>query len=227
MELELKAGGQAVGQHPGRQPAGFQRSPDRREEHGAAPGQLMAADDPAGVFVVVPVGDHELDLVAGFETGQVFPAGVPAHARGGTLEVHDHAHARVHRGDVLAAVGLQQHREAGLAQGGEQAGGSRLGQRLAAGHLHQLHPQVAHPLHHFLHRRRFAALFGLGGVAPAAGQGTAGQTHHYAGPARPGGFALQAQVEFAEQHRGHTHGLAQPREGNKPGTARRAAGNMS
>ena len=153
------------------------------------------------------------------QVAEVFPTIAPGLAAGGTFQIHDAPHPRIHGRDVQRAAGFKQDGEAGVAERAHQRQGVFLQERLAAGQFDQRQAegrgmgserpgQSVDPGQDF-RQGYFPALGeGVGGVAIGAAQIAGSQAHEDTGPAGPGAFALQAEINLVDdQSPGHPGSL--------------------
>ena len=84
-----------------------------------------------------PTTEMASNAARGLELREILPA-IPRHLpAAGAFQVHDAAHARVHRGDVECAAGFQKHGESRVSQALHQRQAVRLEERFPAGEFHE------------------------------------------------------------------------------------------
>src|SRR2546422_289040 len=137
LQLQLKADGQPVGQHPLGERPRVQFTEDGTEQERVLVRQRVLADLCDGPLVVPAVLDHEFDLVRRLELREVGPEVPVFHAAAGALKIHDESGPRVHRRNVERAARLDQHRVPAIGQCGDEPMDLALRERLASGDLHQ------------------------------------------------------------------------------------------
>ena len=171
-----------------------------------------------GPSIILLRADDELHLVAWLEAGDVIGEHFFGLAAARAFPVHDVAHARIARADVVRATGLDQHGEAHVAKAAHQRVNIFLQQRFAAGELNErqfvagLAGEGASFFEfgdNLVDDHRLAAGESVRGVAVGAAEVAAGEPDEGARQPGEGALALNAQVDFVNQQRvGHGYASA-------------------
>jgi hypothetical protein len=164
-------------------------------------------------FVVLNGADDELHFISRHEVRNVLPTIARDFATAWALEIHDAAHARIDRRDVMRAAGFEEHGEAVVAKLLHQRERIWLEQRLTAGEFDEREPGIANLKRlskpaHFRQRTGQQLFAPLGERIRRIAVGTAevarGEPDKHARQPGKGAFPLQAQVDFVDDQRvGH------------------------
>ena len=150
----------------------------RNEDRPCATLKLIILNDPFREIPIRRISNHEFYLVLILpKPVQVWPMIPLSFAGCRTLNIKDHFCARV---DFLCrniATGLDQNLLAFVAQAFYQIKSFALGQRLAAGDLHQPTTELMHSFDNGVDSEMVAAREGVFAVAPGATHRTAGQSN--------------------------------------------------
>src|SRR5438552_228654 len=179
-----------------------------------------------GPPVILLGANDELDFIGAFQMRQVLPTIAVLFAAARAFQVHDAAHARVHRRDVERAAGFEEHGETVVAKRFHEREGVGLEQRFASGQFHQ-RQRVAADVSRlwwsaewgvrsaeskrrrqamdftadFVERNLFTLSERVSRIAIRAAEIAGGEAHEYAWQPGESAFTLDAHINFVDDQR--------------------------
>ena len=160
----------------------------------------MLLDGLPAPLIVAPAGNDELHLVTLGQGLDIRPVVFFALAAVRALEIHDLDGRGRQCFDRQAPAGLDEHGTPFIEKRLREIGAFRLRERFPARDLHESTIQRAALFHNVLHGNFFAAVEGVGRIAPHAPERASRQPNEDTREACPGGFALDAFVDLGNAH---------------------------
>jgi len=177
----------------------FQIIRQRAERSGGTVHFLQRAPGP---LVIGSIGDDKLDLVRGFELGQVLPSVPVGHSAPRALQIHDDPDPRVDGTDIQTPPRFDHDLMIPFQECLHQIVDTVLAKRLPARDEDQATSEGPYPIHDRLDGHLLAALESVRRVAPDAPQIASSQANEGAAPSGLGRLTLDAVEDFRDPDSG-------------------------